>query len=294
MNIQQLRTLSAFLEHGSFSETGNQVGLSHSAVSVQMQQLETELNVEIFDRHSRPPTITPMGAEIAKLALGILDEIEKIRMFAAGENLAGSITIGFVPKTLQTLLPRVLKELRQNYPQLKVNVKSAISDELATMIRHQELDFAVLTAPTVEIPDIEIATIAAEPLYVIAPKSQIGINSDANLARSMPFIFFEKKTWLGQQIVISLQARGIFVDELMELDSFDVIEDLVLDGFGVSIVPQRLLSTPLSPDLVKLPFSNPQEVRRLVLARHINNQKTELYNFIHTYLASLADAVHES
>ena len=294
MNIQQLRTLSTFLEYGSFSETSNQVGLSHSAVSVQMQQLETELNIEIFDRHTRPPTITPMGAEIAKLALGILDEIEKIRMFAAGENLAGSITIGFVPKTLQTLLPRVLKKLRQNYPQLKVNVKSAISDELATMIRHQELDFAVLTAPTVEIPDIEIATIAAEPLYVIAPKSQIGINNDANLARSMPFIFFEKKTWLGQQIVISLQARGIFVDELMELDSFDVIEDLVLDGFGVSIVPQRLLSTPLSPDLVKLPFSNPQEVRRLVLARHINNQKTELYNFIHTYLASLADAVHES
>ena len=204
MNIQQLRTLSTFLEHGSFSETGNQVGLSHSAVSAQMQQLETELNVELFDRHTRPPTITSMGAEIAKLALGILDEIEKIRMFAAGENLAGSITIGFVPKTLQTLLPRVLKELRQNYPQLKVNVKSAISDELATMIRHQELDFAVLTAPTVEIPDIEIATIAAEPLYVIAPKSQIGINNDANLARSMPFIFFEKKTWLGQQIVISL------------------------------------------------------------------------------------------
>jgi len=59
-------------------------------------------------------------------------------------------------------------------------------------------------------------------------------------------------------------------------------------------VPQRLLSNPLPPDLVKLPFSDPQEVRRLVLARHINNQKTELYNFIHAYLASLAVAIHES
>ena len=61
MTLRQLRTLIAFLNAGSFIGAGEKIGLSHSAVSVQMRQLEDELGVTIFNRSTKPPQMTPLG-----------------------------------------------------------------------------------------------------------------------------------------------------------------------------------------------------------------------------------------
>lgn len=288
MNLRQLHTLNAFLEQGSFSAVGDKIGLSHSAVSVQMQQLEAELGVPLFDRKSRPPALTEAGEKIAKLARDVLSQIEKIRAIASGSSVAGTASIGFVPTTLQTLLPPLLNALRETYPELQVVVKSGLSGELAASIIQRELDFAILTSPLVEMPELAITEIASEPLYVIGPISRSGAKSDAALARAMPFIAFNKKTWLGQQIASRLQSRGIYVDEVMEVDSLDAIERLVRDGFGVSIVPQRLLARQISKKIVRIPFCEPTEVRKLVLVQNVHVRKSELGTAIRDICAELA------
>ena len=96
----------------------------------------------------------------------------------------------------------------------------------------------------------------------------------------MPFISFNKKSWLGQQISARLQSRGIFVQEVMELDSIDTIESLVAQGFGVSIVPQRLLANPLSSQLTKISFCDPAESRKLVLVSNNGNPNHQLAKII--------------
>lgn len=280
VNLRQIRTLCAFLEQGSFSATGDRVGLSHSAVSVQMQQLEDELGTPLFDRRSKPPVLTATGVEVATIGRGVLAQIEKMRAIAKGEDVANEVSIGFVPTTLQNLLPAVLQELRNSHPQTRVNVKSAMSGELAAAVIRREMDFAILTSPITEIPDLNISEIAAEPMYVIGPDSQIGISDDAELARSMPFIAFSKRTWLGRQIMARLQTRGIYVDEVMEVDSLETIEQLVADGFGVSIVPQRLLARPLADKLASVPFCDPVEMRKLVLVNHIHKPLPKLASSI--------------
>ena len=123
---------------------------------------------------------------------------------------------------------------------------------------------AIVSSPVTGISDLQVHEIATEPLYAIGDKSILA-QDDAELLQSRPFISFSRKTWLGQQISARLQARGIFVNEIMEINSLDAIERMVGDGFGVSIVPQRLLAKPLSEKLYRLPFCQPQEFRRLVL-----------------------------
>ena len=280
MNLRQLRTLAAFLEHSSFSAVGKSVLLSHSAISVQMQQLESELETSLFDRRSRPPRLTDSGKQIATLAVEVNNLIDTIRTVAAGHTVAGTISIGFVPTTLRTVLPKVLNQLRAQYPQLRVSVKSGLSGELAAMVIQRQIDYALLTSPIVEMPELSITEIALEPLYVIAPLSQAGVANDAELARSMPFVAFNKKTWLGRQIATRLQSRRIVVDEMMEVDSLDVIEELVADGFGVSIVPQRLETRRLSEDLLRIPFCQPTESRKLVLVQHVQARYTGFENAI--------------
>jgi DNA-binding transcriptional LysR family regulator len=286
MNLRQLRTLSAILKHGSFAAAADQIGLSHAAVSVQMNQLESTLAAELFDRGRRPVTLTADGVRIAQLAGEVLDKVDSLRLEASGARTSGAVSIGFIPTCVHHLLPRVLNALRQSFPDLQVSVKSGLSGELAAAVVRRELDFALVTTPLVEIPELDITTIASEPFYVIGPAGT-AVDSDVSLLRSLPYIAFNKRTWVGQHIAAKLQQRGIHIQAAIEIDSLEAIENLVADGFGVSIVPLRLHAEAQAQNLVRIPFGNPVDTRQLTLIRHLGKAQSRLDNAIKTIFLEL-------
>ncbi|MCG6890683.1 MAG: LysR family transcriptional regulator [Gammaproteobacteria bacterium] len=284
MNLRQLRTLTSILKHGSFAAAGDHIGLSHAAVSVQMNQLETTLAAELFDRSSRPVTLTADGVRIAQLADEVLDKVENLRLEASGAKTSGAVSIGFIPTCVHHLLPRVLDALRKSFPDLQVSVKSGLSSELAAAVVRRELDFALVTTPLAEIPELDISAIASEPFYVIGPAGT-AVESDASLLRSLPYIAFNKRTWVGQHIAAKLQQRGIHIQAAIEIDSLEAIENLVADGFGVSIVPLRLHAPARSSKLVQIPFGNPVDTRQLTLIHHLGKPQSRLDSAIkHIFL----------
>lgn len=276
MNLRQLRTLSEFLDQKSFASTSDRVGLSASAISIQMLRLEEELGARIFDRMSRPPILTAQGIAIAKIARDLLELEEKIGRIARGDDIAEAVTIGFVPTTLTRILPRIVRRLRQAYPDVQINIRSGLSGDLAAAVVKHEMDFALITAPMMDAPDLSVTEIVREPLFAVGPLSLSHIGTDAELISALPFISFNKRAWLGQKIVSDLQARAIFPDEGMEVDSFDTIEQLVAQGFGVSVIPRRLLASPLSDHLKCVPFGTPQQSRSLALIHHARRRTTQL------------------
>lgn len=279
MNLRQLRTLHTVLERGSFAAAGEWIGLSPAAVSVQMNQLETSLAAVLFDRSSRPVALTADGVRIAQLAGEVLDRIEALRLEASGAKTSGSVSFGFIPTCVQYLLPRVLQSMRAGFPDLQVNVISALSGELAAAVVRRELDYALLTTPIVEIPELDVTPIASEPFHVIGPPGA-SAGSDAELLRSLPYIAFNKRTWVGQHIAARLQQRGIHIQTSIEIDSLEAIENLVAGGFGVSVVPQRLHAQARLQRLVSLPFCNPVDTRQLTLIRHRGRPPSRLDNAI--------------
>lgn len=268
MNLRQLRTLTTILDQGSFAAAGDRIGLSHAAVSIQMNQLESSLGVDLFDRASRPVALTAEGLRIAQLAGEVINKVENLRLEASGKQITGAVSIGFIPTCVQHLLPRMLDSIRTAFPDLQVNVKSGLSGELAAAVVRRELDYALVTTPMVEIPELGITPIATEPFYVIGPSGQ-EFESDAALLRALPYIAFNKGTWVGQHIAARLQQRGIHIEASIEIDSLDAIENLVADGFGVSIVPLRLHASLQAGKLVQIPFGNPVDTRQLTLIRHL-------------------------
>jgi len=289
MNLRQLRSLVTILDSGSFAAAGDRIGLSHAAISVQMQQLETTLGVDLFDRSNRPARLTTTGMRIAHLAGEVLAKIENIRQEASGAATTGSVSIGFIPTSVHNLLPRVLDALRRQFPELQVSVKSGLSSELAAAVVRRELDYALVTTPLIEIPELDITAIASEPFYVIGPAG-IEVESDAELLRSMPYIAFNKRTWVGQHIAAKLQQRGIHVNESIEIDSLEAIENLVADGFGVSIVPRRLHARLEPGKLLQIPFGNPIDTRQLTLIQHMNKSLSRFDTAIKSIFLDLPKA----
>ena len=102
------------------------------------------------------------------------------------------------------------------------------------------------------------------------------------------YISFSKRTWLGQKITTTLQMRGILTEEIMEIDSLDAIEDLVTQGFGVSIVPKRLLAESVQSTLTQIPFGDPVEGRNLVLIERRDSSQPSIDKFVHSIFSRLA------
>ena len=286
MNLRQLNTLSAILKLGSFTAAGEYVNLSHSAVSIQMKQLENDLGTILFDRKTRPTGLTVMGEKVALLAQAVIDDVDKIRDIASGEALVGSISIGIVPTASDTLLPLILDGLRSRFPKLQVKVKSDTSAELAALTNRHELDFSILTAPPLEVPGLTITEIAAEPLYAVGPRKYKHLKSDIELLQSGPFIALNKKNWLGQQISRRLQSRSIHVGEIIEINSIGLIENLVVNGIGTSIIPQRHLAPPLSNQMARIPFCKPTATRMLAVLKPDHNRNREIAVAIEEILAA--------
>lgn len=268
MRLDHLTSLIAIAEHGSFSAAASVIHLSHSAVSIQMRQLEDQIGAQLFDRGTRPPQLTPLGRDYVERARDIIAKVDDLKGLPAHDRLDGTVSFGFVPTTLQTILPVILSQLQTRFTDLRVTARSGFSEELAKDVAAGTLDFAFFTASNIPRPDLTLDVIANEPLFLIAapdtPK-HLGVEE---LLRDQPYIAFSPSTWLGQQIVSSLKARGLAFDPSIELDSIDAVENLVAQGFGVSIVPQRLFAEDIAKTLRCLAFGGDAESRKLVLASH--------------------------
>jgi len=263
MNLRFLRTLIAVSEHPSFISAANEMGLSHSAVSQQIKALEDELQLRIVDRVTRPPTLTDDGFALVELARQMLDLADDIRAIGQEDALTGSVTIGVVPSALVGLIPPALARLRVAHPRLQVRVRSGLSGDLAQAVRARDIDLAVVTQPRVLPEGLISQPICNEPLDVIVP-ANVSANTDAE-ALEHPFIWFNRRTWAGQQIEEHLAARKLFVRPVMEIDSIEAIESLVAHGLGVSITPRRFGLGHSSAGVRRLPFGKPQLSRGLTM-----------------------------
>ncbi|MCP5038785.1 MAG: LysR family transcriptional regulator [Rhodobacteraceae bacterium] len=266
MNITHLRTLLAVRKTGSLSGAAAAVHLSHSAVSVQMKLLEAEIGADLFIKGKRPTILTPLGEVIALEAQEIVRRTENLRALTQADDVAGQVRLGFVPTTLETLLPVVLERLRRQFPELQVFVRSGLSERLASDIDAGALDFAFLSAPTMTRTPVQLFEIGTERLFLITAHTN---KSDPQLQQILDentYIAFNRDTRLGGDIAEFLARQGLGGDPAIELDSIDAIENLVARGFGVSVVPQRLLAPPLETNLRCIPLSSPAPIRRLMLA----------------------------
>lgn len=270
INPRHLASLLAIADHGGFTAAGRAIGRSHSAISLHIKALEEETGATLVDRGARPPVLTPEGEELAEQGRRLQAVLDDIAALGPGRGLAGRLSVGIVPTAMAHLAPPALARLREAHPDLRLDIHTGLSGELAESVGAGELDAALVTGPDLAPRTLAVREIAREPLVVAAPAGTPG--DDRTILTAHPFIWFSRKTWAGQQIERRLLDRGIRVRQVMEIDSLEAIEALVRHGLGVSVVPDR----GSAPDLVRVPFGEPQAVRRLVLMSRRSGPRARL------------------
>ena len=172
MNIKY-RPLKAFLlavQTGSFTHAADRLGVTQPSFTALIRDLEDILGVRLFDRNTRSIALTVAGRDfLARIERPMADLEEGYRsILDLAAVRRGSVVVGSLPSTSLTLIPPALRELRAAHPTLRVRVVEAHNDDLVTMVRTNQIEFAI-AAQLEPAPDLLFEPLLEDTFAAVFP-----------------------------------------------------------------------------------------------------------------------------
>jgi len=239
MDRKQLRTLTAVVEHRSFSAAARALGTVQSNVSAHVSRLEKELGVTLVDRATNDATAE--GHAVLERARRIEAEFMALDSDLAflRDVVTGSVRIGIIGTTARWLVPPLLRALWADYPEVRVVVLDAPSTSLVTGVISGELDMAVINLPVAD-PDLSSETLFTEDRLLVAPEGHplldLGEVSLVDLA-DHELLLEAPGTAFRDVLDAAAEAAGVRLRARTELDGMRLLASLAFAGFGAGIVP---------------------------------------------------------
>ena len=238
-SIKTLKNFLAITRHKSVAAAAREIGLTAAAAGQQLQQLEKEIGLELFDRTKRSLSLNAHGRSLIEPIQEIVARYEALGSHLKSD-LSGTIVLGALVSTLMGAFGKTLNELKQSFPSLEVKLIAGLSSDFLDQVLDGTLDAAIVTESPYALPqNIQWTELYKEPMILISPASSSKRKSNATHADSkLPFIRFERNTWTGHLVDQTIKANKLSIQEGMELNSVEAIIELVRQGLGYSIVPK--------------------------------------------------------
>ena len=284
MDTRQLKTLVSIAMHGTFIKAADAVSLTPSAVSQQIQALEVELGTALFERSSRPPKLTPPGLQVLEMARDILKREEETKASLRGDRIAGTLMLGSVRSSALNLLPQAIVTMRNQYPNLKTNLRVSLSSPLIADVAAGRLDAALVAEHVAISPGLRWSPVLREPLWLIAPKVMASVDA-IQMLKTKPYVRFRSAVPLANLIDTEISRMGVVTQDVAEIDTIGSVVTCVRQGMGISVVPHVALHEQQDENLLRLPFGEPQVTRQIGIVERTVSPRGEIIARMHEVLA---------
>ena len=258
--VKQLRAFCYAAQSGSISKAAERLFLSQPSVSLQVQALEREMGITLFERRGPKINLTPDGKTLYELALPLVEGIDALPERFAERNQtlqAGRLDIAAGESSTLYLVPKLLREFMKLYPGVRVKLHNVVGKEMLSMLRNDEVDFAV--GSMLDLPDDLVyrsiytyGTSLILPLgHPLAKKARIELEDIAQEELILPPRHLT--TWRLVNLVF--QQHSIPYKVRLEVGGWEIMKAYVEKGFGIGIASnicltgeERLVVKPL-PDI---------------------------------------------
>lgn len=247
MNVSQLRTFVAVVDHRSFSEAGRILGVSQPAVTMQIQALEADVGATLLDRGYRKVELTEAGRALLPYARRILDELDDARgaLEALSDVVGGRLTVAASTTPGQYLLPRILGSFLKEFPEVGVTLRVYDSADVVTHVEEGEADLG-MSGAEVHGARVHYEQLGSDDLLLICPPGH-KLASRPKLAfadlTDEPFIVREAGSGTRMAAEDVIRSGGVEPSELevvMELGTNEAIVSAVEGGMGLGIVSAQV------------------------------------------------------
>ncbi len=284
MTLQQMEYIVAVDKNRHFAKAAESCGISQSTLSSLVQKLEIELDVTIFDRNSHPVKPTAIGEEIisrAKLLLFNAAQVKELVATRKGESV-GKVSLGITSTVAPYLLPKMLKYLSVNHPDIELHVEEARVSTLVLQLERGELDIALLATPLNNDELLEIPVYQERLMAYVSPNEPIYNNLDLQIDR-LPV----ESVWVLREGYCP--NRGVFPfcnyrtgrQAVYEAGSVETLIKIVDENGGYAIIPE--LHVPLLRKCQQANvrvLTNPEPNREIAFVIHRNFVRERLLNIL--------------
>lgn len=240
-SLQQLTTFRAVAEFGGFSHAADELGMSQPAVSQQVRLLEQQLGVQLFERRPRGTVLTDAGEALLPLAVRSLDAIDALTLEA--ERQASGLTrlrVGAIPTIAPYLLPSAIAWIREQRPELQLQIAEQRTDELMAAIEARQLDLAFIA--TEEDSDVvDSIRIADDPFLLAVSERDVlarrrSVKASTLLEREV--LLLQDGHCLRGQAQFVCAAAGRPTTHDVSASSLTTVCQMVAAGQGVTLLPK--------------------------------------------------------
>ncbi len=275
MDFKQLRAFLTVAETGSVTRASELLHLVQPAVSRQLRLLEDDVGAALFERERHGMVLTDAGQALVGYARRAMLELDRARVEIAGtgKGVAGMVTIGLLPSTIDTLSGPLVAALAREYSGIRIRIAMGYAGTLMRWLVAGEVDAALLYGAE-RAAEVQTTPLIEEPLWVIGPKQArlrrdkpVRLGNLANHKLVLPSAPHGIRTLLEHACAVS----NVTLDILAEANALSVQRSLVLRGHGLTILPPIAVAEDLQTRrLSGAPLADPPVVRTIVLATPAN------------------------
>lgn len=241
MDVRNLKTFLKVSELNNFTKAASVLGYSQSAVTVQMQQLENELGVPLFDRIGKNIKLTQYGANFIEYANGVIEAIEKAQHFATeNENMRGTIRFGLVDSILKSCFITIFPEFNRRYPNINLSIFVGSAREIEAKMRSNELDLCYMLDYKVPRKEWIRVREEVEPIiFVTNPENPLARKDEVSFEEITKEKLILMPQGEGYRYLFDdeLAKRNLFVTPSIEIANTDTIMRLTRTSNYVTMLP---------------------------------------------------------
>lgn len=267
VTLTELRYLLAVAETGHFGRAAARCFVTQPTLSVQLKKLEANLGHRLVERGVKAARLTPIGEVVAQHARAMFEHLNAIGDIARGlgPHLTGELRLGVIPTLGPYLLPRLLRPLRQNFPELRLIVVEQLTASLLEMVLHHELDTALLALP-VDAPGLEQLPLFEEAFWLLVsekdPLSRSSALTESRLQGKSVLLLAEGHCLREQALSVCHEAGSHPVADF-RASTLETLRHLVAAGFGCTLVPALSVEKMRETGTVVRRFRPPEPSRRI-------------------------------
>ncbi|RUT79939.1 hydrogen peroxide-inducible genes activator [Ancylomarina longa] len=251
MTLKQLEYALALGSLGSYGRVAKSMGVSQPAVSLQIQALENEMGILLFDRSGKKVEPTLNGLLFLEKAQSLVTESKHLQDFALqlSEEIQGDICLGIIPTLSPFLVPLFLNELNQKYPNIRLTIKEAITEEILRGLKDGRFHGGIISTPIASKSNLKFHPLFYERFYLYVSEKHALFNREEIAIEELDF----KDIWMLQEgncfmdqvtniCATDIKKEGPFI---YESNNIDALRRIVEYKGGITFLPE--LSTLMIP-----------------------------------------------
>lgn len=276
VSFKQLKYAVAVDKERHFKRAAEACSVSQSALSSAIAELEHQLDVQLFERDNKRVLVTPIGEQILDKAREILAQVEQLRQLPQQDQqpLSYPMALGVIPTVGPYLLPKVLPQVREQYPDFQLSIVEEQSHRLVERVRRGELDAAIIALPY-PLEGLSVTEFWSEDFYLVAHREEpIAARSEVSAAdlNMQNLLLLKDGHCLKDHAMAACRLKIQPVNETLGHTSLYTLIQMVAGRMGTTLVPEMALHRLLadSSELAAVHLDEPGPHREIAMVSRYN------------------------